>query len=120
MKNLLSVSMKYLLETLQARHNLKLAGITNRTRLLLSKEEANHEWEMRSLETSPKVLKYFSFVMFSAPIVVTIVSPTVGTELWNNLALVPDWFQGAWITINGTVWGISALKDSGVTLSSLK
>lgn len=102
-----------------AKHEMKLAGINNRTRLLMSELEANHEWEMKALETSPKGLKYFSFTMFSAPIVATILAPTYGAELWTNLALVPDWFKGTWVTINGAVWGLASLKDSGVSLKTV-
>ena len=102
-----------------AKQEMKLAGINNRTRLLMSEQESNHEWEMKALESSPKGLKYFSFSMFSAPIVATIVAPTYGAELWTNLNLVPDWFKGTWITINGAVWGLASLKDTGVSFKGM-
>ena len=103
----------------KAKHEMKLAGINNRTRLLMSELEANHEWEMKALETSPKGLKYFSFSMFSAPIIATIVAPSYGATLWTNLDLVPQWFTSTWVTINGAVWGLASLKDSGVSLKGM-
>ena len=103
----------------KAKFQLKMAGLQNRARLLLDTESNNHEWEMKALETSGKGLKWFSFSMFSLPIIITVVDPNYGKEIFANLALVPEWFMQTWVTINGAVWGVAALKDSGITFSSI-
>lgn len=103
----------------KAKHIMQMAGIENRTRLLLSEQEANHEWEMKALETSSKPLKHMSFALFAGPVLITIISPTYGGQIWTNLELVPDGFMQIYYAITGAIWGIAALKDHGVGLTSI-
>lgn len=109
----------YFSETRKAKHDMKMAGIANRTRLLLSEQEINHEWEMKALETSSKGLKHLSFMLFAGPIIVTVVNPSYGGEIWRNLEQVPDGFMQIYYAITGAIWGIASLKDHGVSLKAL-
>ena len=106
-------------ESRQAKHDMKMAGIKNRQRLLESEQDYNHEWEMKSLEVSGRGLKWFSFSMFSLPIIITVMSPEHGGAIFKNLELVPEWFIKTWVVINGGVWGIASLRDSGVSFKNL-
>lgn len=103
----------------KAKHTMQMAGIENRTRLLLSEQEANHEWEMKALETSPSGLKHMSFLLFAGPVVITVINPTYGAEIWQNLAHVPEGFMHIYYAITGAIWGVAALKDHGVALKTL-
>lgn len=103
----------------KAKHEMQLAGINNRTRLLLSEQEANHEWEMKALETSSKSLKHMSFFLFAGPVLITVVNPTYGAQIWTNLELVPQGFMQIYYAITGAIWGVAALKDHGVALKTL-
>ena len=106
-------------EKQKGKHDMKMAGLENRARLLRNEQEMNHEWEMKTLETSSKSLKHLSFFLFAGPILVTVVSPSYGGEIWNNLEKVPAGFMEIYYAITGAIWGISALKDSGINLKSL-
>jgi hypothetical protein len=103
----------------KAVHDMKMAGIQNRQRLLLDEGSYNHEWEMKALETSSKGLKHMSFLLFAGPILVTVVHPSYGGEIWTNLKLVPEGFMQIYYAITGAIWGIAALKDHGVSFKTL-
>lgn len=106
-------------ERKKAIQEMKLAGIQNRTRLLLDKNQINHEWEMKALESSSASLKHMSFFLFAGPVLITVVHPTYGAQIWSNLALVPEGFMTIYYAITGAIWGVSALKDHGVALKTL-
>lgn len=106
-------------DTKKAKHTMKMAGIENRTRLLLSEQEANHEWEMKALETSSATLKHMSFLLFAGPILITVINPTYGATIWTNLGHVPEGFMQIYYAITGSIWGVAALKDHGVSLKNL-
>ena len=94
----------------KAKQDLELAIIQNKTRLALSETEANHEWEMAQLQDKDKWLRYFSYSMFTAPIVVMVVAPEHGKRIFENLEYVPSWLVEIWIALNGAIWGLSSLK----------
>lgn len=109
----------YYKDTRKAKHEMKMAGIKNRQRLLEDEQTNNHEWEMKALETSSRGLKWMSFILFSAPIVITVVSPVQGGEIWKNLQLVPEGFLQIYYGITGAVWGLASLKDHGVAFRTI-
>jgi len=117
--NLIKETFTFWKQKNKATHDMKMAGIENRTRLLLSEQEANHEWEMKSLETSSKGLKRLSFYLFAGPILITVISPERGGQIWENLSHVPEGFLIIYYAITGAIWGISSLKDHGVALKTL-
>lgn len=94
----------------KAKADLELAIIQNKTRLALSENEANHEWEMAQLQDKDKWLRWFSYSMFTAPILVMVVAPEYGKRIFENLEYVPSWLIEIWIALNGAVWGLSSLK----------
>lgn len=106
-------------ETKREKHNVKMAGLKNRQRLLQDEQTNNHEWEMKSLETSSRFLKWFSFMLFAGPIVVTVFNPDRGGEIWQNLQIVPPDFMKIYYGITGSIWGLASLKDAGVSFKSL-
>ena len=103
----------------KAKHDMRMAGLQNRQRLLLDEQTHNHEWEMKALETSSKGLKHLSFFLFAGPILITVINPSYGAEIWTNLALVPDGFMQIYYAITGAIWGIAALKDHGISFKTL-
>ena len=66
---------------------------------------------MQSLKDKDKTLRLFSYSMFTAPILITIISPAHGATIFKNLEGVPPWLIQTWIAINGGVWGIASLKN---------
>lgn len=94
--------------------DLKLADLENKADLLRSKEQYNNDWEIRSLTHSPTFLRSASFTLFSLPIVITVISPEHGAEVWTNLDVVPDWFKAVYLSMVGGIWGIVELKNAGI------
>lgn len=98
-------------EKAQAKHKLEMAIIENKARLAAAKDQANADWEMAQLEDKDKILRWFSYTMFTAPIVITVVSPEWGKQIFQNLEYAPSWVVEVWIAMNGAVWGLSSLKN---------
>lgn len=94
-----------------AEKNRDLAVINNQARLAQSTTDNNHDWEMQSIRDKDKTLRFFSYSMFTAPILITVVSPEQGAAIFQNLENVPQWLVQTWVAINGAVWGISSLKN---------
>ena len=98
-------------EKAQAKHKLEMAIIENKARLAAAKDQSNADWEMAQLEDKDKILRWFSYTMFTAPIVRTVVSPEWGKQIFQNLEYAPSWVVEVWIAMNGAVWGLSSLKN---------
>jgi hypothetical protein len=96
----------------KAEHERDLAVIQNQARLANDKESHNHEWEMASLKNKDNSLRWVSFWLFAAPVVITVISPEHGAPIFKNLELVPDWFKGVLISMIGGIWGIVELKKA--------
>ena len=94
-----------------AEKNRDLAVINNQARLAQSTTDNNHDWEMQSIRDKDKTLRFFSYSMFTAPILITVVSPEQGAAIFQNLENVPQWLVQTWVAINGAVWGIASLKN---------
>ena len=96
----------------KAKHARKLAVINNQARLASDKESNNHEWEMASLQDKDNGLRWCSFWLFALPVVVTVITPEYGAEIFTNLEIVPEWFFQTLIAMIGGIWGITELKKA--------
>lgn len=105
-------------EQIAASGKVKLAELNNRARLLEDKQSNNHAWEMASLRSSGKALKWASFILFTLPILVTVVGPFVGAgagvdQMWQNFRQVPEGWMTVYYSMTGSIWGVATLKDTG-------
>lgn len=99
-------------EIAKKKQEMLMADLENRARLLRDRETFNHEWEMASLTDKDKWLRRVSFLMFAMPFFVAIFSPDYVKHYFEHaLSSLPDWYIKIWIGINGSVWGISQLKN---------
>ena len=99
-------------EIKKAEHTRDIAIIDNQSRLAADKQNNNHSWEMASLQDKDKWLRWFSFFLFTTPILLVVVSPEQGQLVFERLKEVPDWMLTIWFSMISGVWGISALKDA--------
>lgn len=99
-------------EIKKAKHDRELAVINNQTRLAASEKEYNHEWEMQSLKGNSKGLRFFCFLQFSIPIMITCVWPEKGKEIFQNLEAIPEGFMSLYTLMIASIWGISELKNA--------
>lgn len=99
-------------EIKSAEHKRDLAIIENQARLAISTEENNHSWEMASLQDKDRWLRRFSFVLFTSPVFVAILSPDHWAHIKLQLDQIPTWMLQIWFYMISGIWGISALKDA--------
>ena len=100
----------------EAKLELELAEINNKTRLMGDAQSNNHAWEMAALKQSGKELKWISFSLFSAPIVLTMFGQYIGFDsnsMWASLNTVPQWWQNIFVGANATIWGTLQMRDMG-------
>lgn len=91
---------------------IKKAVADNKIRLAQSEQSHNSAWEMAQLENKDVLLRRVSFTLMSVPFVVAIFDPqSVQAYFTIALASVPDWYQWAYVSILGAIWGISAFKN---------
>lgn len=103
-------------EIKQAKQALALAEINNKARLMSSQQEYNAAWEMAALKETGRALKWLSFTMLCAPIVLTMFGQYIGfnsTLMWASLKTVPEWWQNIFIAANATIWGTLQIRDMG-------
>lgn len=99
-------------ELKMAKHSRDLAIINNQARLAADKETNNAAWEMASLKETGRLLRVLCFLIFTTPIIVTVVSPETGAEIWVNLDLVPEWFMQLFFYMFAGIWGVAELKEN--------
>lgn len=96
----------------KAKVDLQLADIQNRADLLRDKQRFNAQWERTALVSSGKTLKWFSFCMFSAPFFIAMIAPHAVADYFNvAVQSIPADWRTMWYAINGSIWGIAAVKD---------
>lgn len=103
-------------EVSKAKNALKLAEINNKTRLMSSQQEYNAAWEMAALKETGKSLKWLSFTLLCAPIILTMFGQFIGFNsalMWASLKTVPVWWQNIFVCANATIWGTLQIKDMG-------
>ncbi len=90
---------------------IKKAVADNKIRLAQSEQSHNSAWEMAQLENKDVLLQRVSFFLLSVPFVVAIFDPqSVQAYFTIALASVPDWYQWAYVSILGGIWGIAEFK----------
>ncbi len=72
-------------ERAHAKQDLKLAEIEARKQMVLSREQANSEWELAQLADKDKVMRWSAFLLFASPLLASFISPQAGA-----------WVQHAW------------------------
>lgn len=103
-------------EERQAKHDLRLATLENKAKLMRSKQVYNQTWEIAALKETPKILRIASFCMFAGPIVMNMFFPYFdldSTLMWVGLKACPTWWVKCFCVMNGTVWGCMELREMG-------
>ncbi len=99
-------------EKTTAKHKRDLAVINNQARLAMSEKEFNHQWEMANLQDKDDFLRNISFFLFTSPIIIVVIWPEYGTQMFERLNTVPEWLLQIWFYMIAGVWGIAALKNN--------
>ena len=111
------------LSLFKAKGERKLAAEVLRTDLIKGKESHNHSWEIAALEGEGwelSLIRTLSFLVINAGIIITLVKPEIGTEIWTAYALVPNWIVGLQVTIFGWAFGSTPVKNAAAGLIGSK
>lgn len=89
--------------TNEAARQIELAKID------MAKEIATAQLNLNAtiVQATSSVFKYFTFIMWFGPFMVGLVAPHFSSEIFTNLAGMPQWYVESCIMIMFTVWGIS-------------
>lgn len=110
--SIVTESVSFFRERQQAKHKLKMNVLSNKQQLAISKQSHNEHWEMASLESSDRLLRFISFSLFALPLIITVIQPEMGKAIFLNLESAPTWYVQTFIAINGGIWGIVELKHA--------
>lgn len=110
--DLVKQGVTYFKERQTQEHQVKMSVLKNRQRLAEDRQSHNADWEMASLETRSRFLRVLSFSLFALPLIITVIWPDTGAEIFANLDKAPEWYVRTFIAINGGVWGIVELKHA--------
>ncbi len=79
----------------------------------MAKEIATAQLNLNAtiVQSTSSLFKYFTFFMWFGPFMIGLVLPHLSTDIFTNLAGMPQWYVTSCITIMFTVWGISVSAD---------
>jgi hypothetical protein len=89
---------------------LKQAIMENKIRMAMSKDEMNHDWEMKSLDNAG----YKDDVLFYAVILFFVFSgifPERAAVVFANWELIPEWFLQITMWLVASVVGVKKVGD---------
>ena len=87
-------------KVVESAQQAQAAAAEKRAAFRLERERNSNKW-----------LRLYSYLMFSTPIVVTVIAPHQGAEIFKNLEHVPDWYINAFFAMNGAVWALAEVKN---------
>lgn len=99
-----------------AKADLELAIINNKARLAESTESHNSEKEMKTLEIATPWVRWVIVFHVLALFDVGILWPERAVEVYENLAKMPEWVVGLFVTIFGFYFVVSKLSDKGADM----
>ncbi len=100
---------KLALQTAQNQANLQIEI----AKIGMAKEIATAQLNLNAtiVGATSSWFKYFTFFMWFGPFMVGVIFPHFSTDIFTNLAGMPQWYVTSCITIMFTVWGISVSAD---------
>lgn len=104
-----------------AKHERDMAQLQLERRLLLSKQEANSQWEIAQLNDKDKLLRWAAFLLFASPLVTSFISPELGARVQHAWHTLPIWQANV---LSGMCLGVFGRRQIpeilGATVGSVK
>lgn len=113
--NPLNSILKPLVGAYNKRQEIKDNAHARRTDLINSTEDRNHTWELAALEGESwelGVIRMGIYLEVSVAVLITVIDPAKGAEIWEALATVPEWIIGLHLTIAGWGFGSTPIKNA--------
>lgn len=99
-------------ERKQAQHDVYMAREEARKQIAMKTIEAELELGQTQVKATGRFFKYFTFMMWFGPFMLTTVYPDYGVTVFKNLELLPEWYVQSCMVIMFAIWGIQVGKDS--------
>lgn len=100
-----------------ARHKRDMAAIESNTKALTEAQRSLSYWETAQLKDKDKLLRRFSFILLTLPVVIAIFDPASVKEYFDiALASMPEWYIKLYVGVIGAVWGIHASSSAILSL----
>lgn len=90
----------------QAAHDLKMAEINAQIESLKTTTQFDYQTLVAQLGATTSNFKDITLFLVMLPVVITCIWPEKGKAIFDNLALIPQYYQYLILSIYGTVWGI--------------
>ena len=103
-------------EKRQAEHTTSLAIETNKQRIIETKLSNEHSLNSMRLQSTGKYFKYFTFIMWFGPFMLSVVAPEYAQQIFENMKGLPAWYVESCITIMFTVWSIAVSRETVQTI----
>ena len=98
-------------EKAKAKHDRTMAALELDKRLLLSKQEANSQWEISQIKDKDKVLRWAAFVLFASPLLASLINPDFGNRVQQAWHSLPDWQANVLSGICLAVFGMKKIPQ---------
>ena len=109
---MLSSSYKKHQERKIAEHEVLIAKENARKELAMQTVKAELELGQLQIKATNRGFKYFTFLMWFGPFMISTVLPEYGIQVFKNLNQLPEWYVQSCMVIMFAIWGIQAGKDS--------
>ena len=112
----ITTSWKNYQERKQVEHQTNLAIEIGKQKIIEQQLANEHELNTVRLKSTGKWFKYFTFIMWFGPFMISWVFPGYGKQIFDNLKILPAWYVQSCMTIMFTVWSISVSSDTIQTI----
>tara|TARA_R110002126_G_scaffold185952_2_gene334672 strand:- start:1105 stop:1656 length:552 start_codon:yes stop_codon:yes gene_type:complete len=103
-------------EKRQAQHATSLAIEVSKQKIIEQKLSNEHSLNTVRLQSTGKYFKYFTFIMWFGPFMLSVVAPEYSQQIFENLKGLPAWYVESCITIMFTVWSIAVSRETVQTI----
>jgi len=96
---------------LKGKREIKAAIIKRQAELIRSKTENDAAWELAQINAKDRWLRRGCFLLFALPFAWAAFDPA-GVHEYFTVALgaIPRWYQVAFLSMVGGIWGVATLK----------
>jgi len=99
-------------EVIKGRQKITAAKAQKTADLIQSQTDNDAAWERTQINHKDRWLRRGSFIVFSLPMVWAAFDAEAVRQYFEvALAVVPEWYQAAYMSMIGAIWGVATLKS---------
>jgi hypothetical protein len=90
----------------QAAHELEMAQLSSATEQAKISATTNVETLTAQLAATGPGFKDATFILVMLPVIITCIFPAHGKAIFDNISMIPQWYQVMIVSIISAIWGI--------------